>query len=111
MCYLFKKSSELEEEKVENEVIAKLEQIEEKLKEGREVEDNDLRKLKKQILWLNLSSKNDVYNLYSASNELLLFKTAGQIISFLKYLFAIKPELQFKKLDSKFGIVIEIISQ
>ena len=108
VCYLFKKSSELEEEKVENEVIAKLEQIEEKLKEGREVEDNDLRKLKKQILWLNLSSKNDVYNLYSASNELLLFKTAGQIISFLKYLFAIKPELQFKKLDSKFGIVIEI---
>ena len=108
VCYLFKKSSELEEEKVENEVIAKLEQIEEKLKEGREVEDNDLRKLKKQILWLNLSSKNDVYNLYSASNELLLFKTAGQIISFLKYLFAIKPELQFKKLDSKFVIVIEI---
>ena len=41
-------------------------------------------------------------------NDLLLFKTSNQIISSLKYLFAIKPELQFKKLNNKFGIIIEI---
>jgi hypothetical protein len=57
---------------------------------------------------LNLSNKHDLYNHYSTINDLLLFKTSNQIISSLKYLFAIKPELQFKKLNNKFGIIIEI---
>ena len=108
MVYLYKRASALEMDKVENEIMIKLKQIEEKLEEGKETEDNDLRKLKKQILWLNLSNKHDLYNHYSSMNDLLLFKTSNQIISSLKYLFAIKPELQFKKLNNKFGIIIEI---
>ena len=108
LVYLYKRASALEMDKVENEIMIKLKQIEEKLEEGKETEDNDLRKLKKQILWLNLSNKHDLYNHYSTINDLLLFKTSNQIISSLKYLFAIKPELQFKKLNNKFGIIIEI---
>lgn len=106
--YLFKRASKLEEDKMENEVMAKLAQIEEKLTQGKDSIDNDLKKLKKQILWLNLSHKNELYNQYSFKNELLLFKASHQVISFLKYLFAIKPELQFKNLYNKFGILIEV---
>ena len=108
IVYLYKRASVLEMDKVENEIMIKLKQIEEKLEEGKETEDNDLRRLKKQILWLNLSNKHELYNHYSSISDLLLFKTSNQIISSLKYLFAIKPELQFKKLNNKFGIIIEI---
>lgn len=106
--YLFKRASSLEEDKIENEVMAKLAQIEEKLSQGNDSIDNDLKKLKKQILWLNLSHKNELFIQYSTKNDLLLFKTSNQVISFLKYLFAIKPELQFKNLYNKFGILIEV---
>ena len=108
MCYLFKKSSELEEEKIPSEIVQKLEEIEEKLKKEKEEKDHDINKLKKQILWLNISNKNDVYNLYSVNNDILLFESSKRIISFLKYLFGIKPELQFRNLYKKFRIVIEI---
>ena len=108
MCYLFKKSSELEEEKIPSEIVQKLEEIEEKLKKEKEEKDHDINKLKKQILWLNISNKNDVYNLYSVNNDILLFESSKRIISFLKYLFGIKPELQFCNLYKKFRIVIEI---
>ncbi len=43
-----------------------------------------------------------------AKSSLLLFKTSSQLISVLKFLFAIKPKLQFKKLHNKFGIIIEV---
>ena len=37
-----------------------------------------------------------------------MFKNSNQIISFLKYLFALKPELQFKNLVKKLNIVVEV---
>lgn len=40
--------------------------------------------------------------------QILFFKNSNQILSFLKYIFAIKPELQFKKLIFKINIVVEI---
>ena len=107
-CYLYKQSSKLENEKNENEVLLKIKSIEEKLEQEGEKEDYDLKHLKKQILWLNLSNKNDIFNNYMAKSSLLLFKTSSQLISVLKFLFAIKPKLQFKKLHNKFGIIIEV---
>lgn len=106
--YLFGQSSSLEEEKIEDEIMSKINEIEWKLTEGKDIIDTDINKLKKQVLWLNLSSKNDMFNLYNTDNELVLFKSSTQIISFLKYLFAIKPELQFKNLYNKFRILIEV---
>lgn len=108
VCYLFKKAITLEEEQVENEALIKLEEIKKQLEEAKQIEDYDLNSLKKQVLWLNLSNKNDNFNLFSAKHELLMFKNAPQIIGFLKYLFAIKPDLQFKTLDNKFGILVEV---
>ena len=107
-CYLYKQSSKLENEKKENEVLLRIKSIEEKLAHEGEKEDYDLKNLKKQILWLNLSNKNDVFNNYITKSSLLLFKTSSQLISVLKFLFAIKPKLQFKKLHNKFGIIIEV---
>jgi len=71
----------------------------------------------KQVIWLCLSGSSDLYNekLYSNSNnggsadenQYMIFNKSLQIISFFKYLFAIKPKMQFKGLESKFVILIE----
>ena len=87
--------------------MEKLNQIEELLEEKKVYEDTDLDKIKKQILWLNLGNKNTNVSLLT-QYEILLFKNSSQIISFLKYLFALKPELQFKKLIHKLNIIVEI---
>ena len=107
LSYLFKKAMILESPKQESEYMEKLKQIEEKLQESKTYEDTDLDKIKKQVLWLNLGNKNTDVNLFS-KYEILLFKNSSQIISFLKYLFALKPELQFKKLTHKLNIIVEI---
>ena len=110
LSYLFKKAMIIESPKQESEYMEKLKQIEEKLQESKTYEDTDLDKIKKQVLWLNLGNKNTNVNLFS-KYEILLFKNSNQIISFLKYLFALKPELQFKKLTHKLNIIIEIGSE
>jgi len=71
----------------------------------------------KQVIWLCLTGSSDLYNkkVYSSSrslksseeNKFLLFKNSAQIISFFKYLFAIKPKMQFKRLENNFVILIE----
>jgi hypothetical protein len=105
--YLYKKATIIESPKQENEYIVKLKQIQEKLRENVENEKIDIIGIKKQVLWLKLNNKSSSItdtNRY----ELILFKNCNQIISFLKYLFALKPELQFKKLVHKLNIVVEI---
>ena len=105
--YLCKKATIIESPKQENEYIVKLKQIQEKLRENVENEKIDSIGIKKQVLWLKLNNKSSSItdtNRY----ELILFKNSNQIISFLKYLFALKPELQFKKLVHKLNIVVEI---
>ena len=71
--------------------------------------DINLNNLRKQILWLNLSNKTDVFNSLSEKTrkKLLFFTSSNQVISFLKHLFALKPEMQFRNLKDKIGIVIQ----
>ena len=107
--YLFKRAVLIESPKQENEYINKLKQIQEKLKDNESDEKNDSIKIKKQVLWLKLSNKSSCIS-ESNQYEIILFKNSNQIISFLKYLFALKPDLQFKKLVNRFNIVVEISS-
>ena len=99
--FLFKKANLLEMPKAENEKEKQIE-LNESLK------DLDLQKLPKQILWINLTSKNYLFKIFSSKYALLLFKNSKQIISFIKYLLAVKPELQFQKLYRKYNIIIEL---
>lgn len=107
-AFLFKKANNIDMPKVENEeYISKLKQIEKKLEKGESLEYTDIQKLPRQILWINLSSKNYLFKMFLSKYDLLLFKNSNQVISFIKYLFAVKPELQFQKLYKIFNIIIE----
>ena len=106
--FFFKKANIIETPKVENEYMTKLKQIEVKLEKKESLEDTDLKKLPKQILWINLSLKNGLFKEFSKKYDLLLFQNSNQIISFIKYLLAVKPELQFQKLFKKFNIIIQL---
>ena len=105
--YLFKNASSIESPKNDNEYINKLIQIKEKLKENVSNENVDLFGIKKQVLWLKLANKSSSIS-DTSKYELILFKNSNQVISFLKYLFALKPELQFKNLVKKLNIVVEV---
>lgn len=105
--YLFRKAASIESEKEDNDVAIKLNEIREKLTSEIMQYDNNLNGMNKQILWINLGTKNDLANSSALKQRVLQFKQANQIIAFLKYLFALKPDLQFKNLDSKYDIVIE----
>ena len=106
------KAIEYESKKEEDEVLKKMEEIESILeKEEENNEDDNLSNLKKQILWVNYENNNDLYNeTLSKIKNMLLFKNANQVISFLKYLFALKPLMQFKSLKHKLCIVIQYSS-
>ena len=105
--YLYKKANSIEEPKQESEYLNKMENLIEKLKENVEDKNVDLIGIKKQILYLKLTPKNLALN-NTTKIELTIFKNSQQIISFLKYIFALKPELQFKNLLSLLNIVIEV---
>ncbi len=106
------KAIEYETKKEEDEVLKKMEEIEKILeKEEENNEDDNLSNLKKQILWINYENSNDLYNeILAKIKNMLLFKNANQVISFLKYLFALKPLMQFKSLKHKLCIVIQYSS-
>lgn len=105
--YLFRKAASIENDKEDNEVVVKLDEIREKLTNEIMQYDNNLNGMKKQILWLNLGTKDELSNSNALKQRVLQFKQANQIIAFLKYLFALKPDMQFKNLDDKYDIVIE----
>ena len=105
--YLYKKANSIEEPKQESEYLNKMENLIEKLKENVEDKNVDLIGIKKQILYLKLTPKNLALN-NTTKIELTIFKNSQQIISFLKYIFALKPEFQFKNLLSLLNIVIEV---
>ena len=108
VAYLLKESIKFEGVGEENEVMIKLREIEEKLIKEELSSDNNFKNFKKQILWLNLGNKTELFNsFFNDYNRILLFSKAFQIISFLKYLFAVKPYMQFKNLNNKFGIIIQ----
>jgi len=108
VAYLLKESIKFEGVGEENEVMIKLREIEERLIKEELSSDNNFKNFKKQILWLNLGNKTELFNtFFNDYNRILLFSKAFQIISFLKYLFAVKPYMQFKNLNNKFGIIIQ----
>ena len=115
MCFIsscvnsLEKAIEYESKKEEDEVMKKMEEIENILeKEEENNEDDSLSNLKKQILWVNYENNNDLYNeIFGKIKNMLLFKNSNQVISFLKYLFALKPLMQFKSLKHKLCIVIQ----
>ena len=109
LVYAFKKAIFLQAPPKDNKYMSKLEEIREKIEEVKSEEFKNVNLMKKQILWWNLDEDN--YNNkidLIAKYEALIFKNSNQIISFLKYIFAVKPEIQFKKLEYKINIVIEI---
>ena len=105
--YLYKKALFIEEPKHESEYLQKVDGLIEKLKDNVEEKNIELIGIKKQILYLKLTPKSSPIN-NTNKIQLTLFKNSQQIISFLKYLFALKPELQFKNLTSLLNIIIEI---
>ena len=107
-AYLNKKAIVLQEPPQENKYVTKLNEIEQKLEEKKALENINEDSLKKQILWLNLDEDKKYNSEIASKYQILFFKNSNQILSFLKYIFAIKPELQFKKLIFKINIVIEI---
>ena len=106
--YLYKKAVFLQDPPKENKYILKLNEIEQKLEEKKAFENFSFDSLKKQILWLNLDDRKSFGNDFTSNHQVLFFKNSNQILSFLKCIFAIKPEMQFKKLIYKLNIVIEI---
>ena len=109
--YMFKKSANLEIIKENNQTHDKLIELHEKFNKyanknekikQNEEEDNT------QFIWLNLTEFNTPFeDICSESTNVMLFKTSNHIISFLKFLFAIKPNMQFQKLYKRFAIIIE----
>ena len=107
----FEKAIQYESKKEDDEVLKKMEEIEGILEKEEENNDDSLSNLKKQILWVNFENNNDLYNeVFSKIKNMLLFKNANQVISFLKYLFALKPLMQFKSLKHKLCIVMQYTS-
>jgi hypothetical protein len=105
------KAVQYESKKEDDEVFKKMEEIEGILEKEEENNDDSLNNLKKQILWVNFENSNDLYNeVLGKLKNMLLFKNSNQVISFLKYLFALKPLIQFKSLKHKICIVIQYSS-
>jgi len=105
--HLYKTANLIEEPKQQSEYLKKMDDLIEKLKQNVEVKNLDFIGIKKQILYLKFNPKsNPLKN--TNKIEISFFKNSQQIISFLKYLFALKPELQFKNLISILNIVIEV---
>ena len=111
LVYLYKAAVISLEPPKKNKYVQKLSEIGEKLEEQKLLEYSNEDLLKKQILWLTLDKKNLSDNYIISQHQVLLFKNSFQILSYLKYIFAIKPEMQFKKLLYKLNIVIEITQQ
>ena len=108
LVYTYKKAMILQSPEEDNKYMIKLEEIEKKLKEDKLDEYKNIDLMKKHILWWNLDGINNyVIDNIIAKYEALIFKNSNQIISFLKYIFAVRPEIQFKKLIYKIYIIVE----
>lgn len=120
LVYMFREASAIEIVDEDNELIQRLDGLSEGLQKlAIKKRDNSINIVSdvKQVIWLCLSGCSDLYNekVYSNSkngggsdeNKYMIFNKSLQIISFFKYLFAIKPKMQFKKLENKFVILIE----
>lgn len=108
LVYTYKKALILQSPEEENKYMIKLEEIEKKLKEDKLEEFKNIDLLKKHILWWNIDDINNyTINNVTTKYKAIFFKNYNQIISFLKYIFAVRPEIQFMKLIYKINIIIE----
>lgn len=108
LVYAFKKVIYMQTSPEEKKYMEKLEEIESKLNENKIEEYKNVDLMKKHLLWWTLDDKNSIKNDIISKYDALIFKSLNQILAFLKYIFAIKPEIQFKKLKYKLNIIIEI---
>ena len=110
LVYAFKKAIILQAPPEENKYMTKLEEIGKKIEKVKSEEIKDIDLMKKHILWWNLEGENNTSNKIDliTKYEVILFKNSNHIVAFLKYIFAIKPKIQFKKLEFKINIIIEI---
>ena len=106
---LLEQASEYENKKEENIILSKIKDLDEKIGSDEDSENEDLYgSIKKRILWLGLIPKKEHFNsLMNKNKSLLFFQSGNKVESFLKYLFAIKPNMQYQNLKEKIGIVIE----
>ena len=110
-AYVFKQAILFQQDEEKDEYMEKLNEIQKKLEEKKNLEEinnnDDLNR--KQILWFCLDRDLDkVRDYYENENyEVLFFKNTDQIISFIKYVFTMKPKLQHIKLRYKLNIVVE----
>lgn len=107
LVYAYKNAIILQFPAKENKYIVKLKEIQKKLEEDdkKDYKNKDFFQ-KKHILWWNLDEQNTSSIEDIKKYNPILFKNSNQILSFLKYIFAVKPQLQFKKLVYKLNIVI-----
>jgi hypothetical protein len=107
LVYAYKRAIMIQNPETDNKYIDKLKEIQKKIEKEKIEEFSNFDFIKKHILWWKFDGMSydtvDIIKKYKA----LVFKQQNQIISFLKYIFAIQPELQFKKLINKFNIIIE----
>ena len=114
ILYNFRYAYDLEFE-VEDPVIDKLSDIKKQIEEFNEdyktnKDDFTNSVQKHQILWLNLTQNFSIfqsYNVYLKELSFIHFVSSLQIISFMKYIFGIRPQFQYIKLQDRFTIVIQ----
>ena len=112
----FKYAYELEFD-IEDPIMNKLDNIKDQLdelKEEKEIKrNNNIVNKKNQIIWLNLTNNIGIfqsYNIYMKGFSFIHFISAQQVISFMKYIFGISPQLQFNNLEKRFTIIIQLNS-
>ena len=110
-AFIFKQAILFQQDEEKDEYMEKLKEIQKKLEEKNnldEINNND-NLYKKQILWFSLDKDTDkIRDFYENENyDVLFFKNSEQILSFLKYVFSMKPNLQHIKLKYKLNIIIE----
>ena len=108
MCLLFKRASAVEEENEENKILTKINEIEDVIKETPCIVDNNIQHIHKRILWLNLTGDTNLYYVFRSKSNIVLMSNVSHVLSFLKVLFVLKPEMQYQNLKDKYGILIEI---
>lgn len=115
LVYTYNQAIKLEEPEEKNPYLEKLDEIEKKIEEEKNINEFNINFnadfIKRQILWLSLDkdkNKNNINQDFDLENiDILYFKSSNQIISFLKYTFTIRPEIHYMRLIYKLNIIIE----
>lgn len=73
-------------------------------------EESDCKGKNKQVFWLSFNDDTTNFSEKAALvKDMILFSSSKQLVSFFKFLFAIKPKLQFEQLEMKFLLIIDLV--